>query len=225
MRSHHIAAFALVLCVSQNDSLMPVRIGEIAQRLTLSDVADLESALRDGRKPWLLVNDQGVVPNPNVIQVFLTPDTATDAVRRGTMILVRRERNRPEWITDDTRVAFGLRPGEVHDNQPMQTTSWVQVAIPGRSFDDVRDVDDWNRPFAVHGQLDDTTLQGVVEFLRSGSFRRPNDRPVQPITSIALLADGSLKATMRSSPGAFRWFVLERQANGWVVASRGGGVV
>jgi hypothetical protein len=88
------------------------------------------------------------------VEAYLAPTTTTPALRRGTVV-----------------------SGQL-------TRSYAQVAIPGRSFDQIDDEQDINRPFQVIGRFSDEELVSLVQLLRSN----PPTRGMHSIESWPILA-------------------------------------
>src|SRR5437764_6647278 len=61
----------------------PLRIGDVARRMTEQDVAALELALPSGARPWLLI---GVRAWGEHVEAYLAPTSTTPALRRGTVV-------------------------------------------------------------------------------------------------------------------------------------------
>jgi hypothetical protein len=145
--------FVLLASLTQSPTT-PLRIGDVARRMTEQDIAALEQALPPGAKPWLLI---GVRAWGEVVEAYLEPTSTTPALRRGTVI--------SEWIRQ-------------------RTDSYAQVAIPGRSFDQIEGDQDINRPFRVYGRFDDGELVSLVQLLRSN----PPTRGMHSIESWPILS-------------------------------------
>ena len=88
------------------------------------------------------------------VEAYLAPTTTTPELRRGTVV-----------------------SGQL-------TRSYAQVAIPGRSFDQIDDEQDINRPFQVIGNFDDAELVSLVQLLRSN----PPTRGMASIESSPILS-------------------------------------
>src|SRR5712692_4281744 len=95
--------FVLLASLMQSPAT-PLRIGDVARRMTEQNITALESLLPSDAKPWLLI---GVRAWGEHVEAYLAPTTITPALRRGTVV-----------------------SGQV-------TRSYAQVAIPGRSFDQI----------------------------------------------------------------------------------------
>ena len=88
------------------------------------------------------------------VEAYLEPTTATPELRRGTVV-----------------------SGQL-------TRSYAQVAIPGRSFDQIDGEQDINRPFQVIGRFTDDELVSLVRLLRSD----PPTRGMHAIESWPILS-------------------------------------
>jgi hypothetical protein len=189
-----------------SQSTSPVRLG-VARELSVEDVAALEATIPDGKKPWLLIGNRGMRPSSHNIHVYLSAETTTAAMRRGTMVI--RQRNAPtsNWVSID-RINWApfIRPAQLSPS-----ATWMQLALEGRSFDDIRGDDDPNLPFLVHGNLDDATVRSIIASLRTS----------QPIMSIFRLTEDSVRVEFRLRGNSQDWNELQRQGHGWVVLRRG----
>jgi len=134
---------------------MPLRIGT-AQNISARDYANLERVLPKGKKPWLLMGDPGQIQVIS-FNVFLPATTDGSALRRGPAFIAGLFRA-PVWKLDSEDPCCKF---------------WAQVAIEGRNFDDVQDLNDLNRPFRVIGPFSDGELLSLVRILRnSDEIRR-----------------------------------------------------
>lgn len=137
--------------------------------------ADIESITRavtpHGGAPWLLTDFRST---PSIAgrqwraTAYLPPSTATGELRRGPVVYVETERTTqtaadPNTWRLSTLASVGL--GSPGDDLAIQ--SWAQVALPGRSFDDVTSESDENRPLTIRGRITDADLISSVRFLRS----------------------------------------------------------
>jgi len=160
--------FVLLASLMQSPAT-PLRIGDVARRMTEQDVAALELALPSGARPWLLI---GVRAWGEHVEAYLAPTTATPVLRRGTVVSGQR------------------------------TGSYAQVAIPGRSFDDIQGDQDINRPFQVIGHFDDAELVSLVRLLRSNPpTRGMASIESSPILSIRRIEDDCCDAGRRFPSG------------------------
>lgn len=151
-----IRILSLVAVISQSASgPMPIRIGT-AERVSEKNYADLERALPKGKRPWLLMGDPGQIQSLS-FNVFLPATTRTSELRRGPAVIAGQS-TATKWRID------GKDPC---------CSAWAQVAIEGRNFDDVQDLNDLNRPFRVIGRFSDAELLSLVRVLRnSDEIRR-----------------------------------------------------
>jgi len=174
--------------------------------VTASDVPAITTAmarLRSG--PWLI---ETTGPLPNVVLAYAVADIVTPEFRRGEAAR----------IVKSTIVDAPLRwfvSGRT-------TELWAQVAIAGRSFDDVRDVFDQNRPFAVDGRVSHDELPDLVRWLRT----RPSVTPLTPtvsptprwgaIVSVTRRGDfaNAIIAEMRDAEG-FETVVVQQDGPEW----------
>jgi hypothetical protein len=184
--------------LTQSNTTVTFRTGPVGRQLTDQDVAALESVLPSGAKPWLLNGDPGMFERIQSIQAYLSPTTATSALRRGTVITVtRRTRPLTAWTVDTAQ-------------------SYVQVAIPGRSYDQIDGDQDINRPFRVFGSFDNAELVHLVEFLRSNP---PPDADIEawPILSIIRGADDAVEVVLRGTTLSGQTITLRQTGQDWVI--------
>ncbi len=185
----------------------PLRIGDVAGRLSDSDMEALRQALPTGEQPWLLIGEAAQNANSEFIRVYMRPTTSTSLLRRGREIDARRE--------IAPRSAWTIEPGQ----------SYVQVAIPGRSFDDVQLEQDINRPFSVVGSFDDAELIRLVLFLRTNPT---TDAPglssrveTWPILGVIREADQSVRVMLRGGLWSGQLIRLREAGQDWVIVSIG----
>ena len=112
----------MLLTPLTQSSTVPLRTRDVARQLSKEDVAAIERTLPADAKPWLLNGESGQVVLLEYIEAYLSTTETTPALRRGTVITVMR-RTRP--------------PEPVGEWNVSRTESYAQVAISGRSFDDV----------------------------------------------------------------------------------------
>jgi hypothetical protein len=100
------------------------------------------------------------------------------------------------------------------------TESYGQVAIPGRSFDDIRGDQDMNRPFRVIGRLDDDELVRIVQLVRSDPPVRGVDhiQPL-PILSVQRRDDDSVDVTLRGGHLRGQKVTLRQVGQDWLIVS------
>ena len=195
-----IASQLFVLFASLMQSpTAPLRIGDVARRMTEQDIAALELLLPSGAKPWLLI---GVRAWGEVVEAYLEPTSTTPALRRGTVVSV--------WIRQ-------------------RTESYAQVAIPGRSFDDIQGDQDINRPFRVVGRFDDEELVSLVRLLRSNP-KSPFSIESWPILSVRRNEDdccdngrrfASVEVLLRETDTGGQVIKLRQAGQDWIIVAVG----
>jgi len=201
-------AFQLTMLYASlaQSAVTPLRTGDVARQLTEQDIAELQSVLPSGAKPWLLDGDPGQVPKAQFIQAFLSPTIATPVLRRGSVIWVVR----------------GINPSTPWTARPAQ--SYAQVAIAGRTFGQIEGDQDINRPFRVIGRFDDNELVRLVEFLRSNPPARGGEstaiRP-WPILSLSRKADGSVEVMLRGAVMQGQSIILRQAGQDWFIVAVG----
>ena len=115
-------------------------------------------------------------------------------------------------------VTRGIRPLTETGWTVQRTESYAQVAIPGRTFDDIQDDQDPNRPFRVIGRFEDEELVRLVQFLRSNPpTRGPEPIPFWPILSIERKADDSVQVFLRGGVGRGQAITLRQTGQDWVI--------
>jgi hypothetical protein len=127
---HYALTFAMVMALMAQAP--PLRFNAVSQ-LPVEDLIQLEQrAAEAGGGPWL------VFAAPHLItwstEVYLSPDRSTAELRRGG------------FATFFTEAQSPLAPGGGKTWRAWDVRDYAQVAIPGRSFDDVRGEGDFNRP-------------------------------------------------------------------------------
>ena len=172
-------------------------------QLSADDRGQIERLAR-GRF-WLLIR-QG-----SDFEVYRLPENTGTAVRRGPMA----------WVSWSP-------PSRLADTPTWQTpplpfpklASWAQVALPGRTFDDVAGPQDVNRPFRVAGVFRDAELVSLVEFIRSGPELRDaiGTRSVirgLPIVSVERKEDGRVDLWLRISEAEGQIVWVKPAGDGW----------
>ena len=200
------AQIILLLAPLMQSTTTPLRIGDMAREFSQEDIAGIQRTLPADAKPWLLEGERGQIPVLQYIEVYLSPTDTTAALRRGTVITVMR-RTQPtvgEWNVS-------------------RTDSYGQVAIPGRSFDDVHSEWDMNRPFRVIGRFSDDELVRLVQLLRSDPPVRRGFDHIQPwpILSIQRKDDDSVDVTLRGGNLRGQQVILRQVGQDWVIVSVG----
>jgi len=162
----------------------------------------LERVLPSGAKPWLLNGDPAQLAGFEYIQAYLPPTSATSTLRRGTVIgVMRRTSPLTEWTVT-------------------YSSTYAQVAIPGRAFDQIEGDQDINRPFQVTGNFDDTELVGLVRFLRSNPPTIGGEiNAIQPwpILSITRGADRSVQVTLRGAIMQGQEITVRQTDHDWTI--------
>jgi hypothetical protein len=159
-----------------------------------------------GAKPWLLDGDPGQIGGIQYIEAYLPPSSATDSLRRGSVVTLRR----------------GAFPAGQAWTQ-MRSENYAQVVITGRFFEEIRSDLDLNRPFRVLGSFDDTELIRIVNFLRSGP---PAPLPgggstrveLRPILYMQRQSPTTLSVRLRRAIMSGQSIILEKQGENWMVS-------
>lgn len=157
-----------------------ITIDEEHRRLSDRDMADIRAiALTNAATPWLITGGQHTNDNvgtaANYVEVYCAPFTNSIAdLRRGTILIAMR----------NAAVGAASQPWRVVDRQ-----NYAQVALPGRSLDQINGAADSNQPFWVTGQFTDAELISLCKLVRSNPvWAGPNGRVVvdgsRPIVSV-----------------------------------------
>lgn len=204
-----IALIGLAATVQARAPSNILRLGDITRQLTEQDLSELERALPNGEKPWILIGEPGRARGQNVAG-FFPPKTATSELRRGDAIVIHRESNASKWRALD-RIDY--------DEQIGQSTSYAQVVLPDRSFDQMQGDQDLNRPFFVTGEFKDSELISLGRYIRSRPVK-PNTRGVAisagPIVSVVRQPDNAVHVWLREKATAWQWLTLQ-QGHTWSI--------
>jgi hypothetical protein len=181
---HRPLVFLLFLTL-QNVATI-TRTGDVARQLTDEDIAGLQMNLQQGARPWLLNGDRVQQANVQFVGAFLPPNQVSPDLRKGPVVNMTR------------RIVPNLTAWMIHS-----TESYAQVAIEGRSFDQIAGDQDILRPFRVIGQFEDEELIRIVRFLRTNPSRSPNESPNEsavqswPILSLNRQDNYSIRVMLR----------------------------
>jgi hypothetical protein len=197
---------ALLASLVQSAVVMPLRTGEVARKLTEQDLAALEMVLPAGEKPWLLNGDRPQYGAGQYIEAFLPPTVSTLALSRGIVISVERRNARNIFERPEPSDAWVVKRSEWY----------AQVAITGRSFDQIQGDQDINRPFRVIGRFGDSELAGAVQSLRS------DPAPIAwPILSMVRETHNSVTVMLRRTAFDGQIVVLRQDGQDWLVTPAG----
>jgi hypothetical protein len=181
-----------VVAVLQALGSTPARIGDFARRISDPTVAELERAIEAavGKpwKPWLLMGGRGPEGN-SVVHAYLPEESPTAEIRRSRKVILTRPSDAVPWTVEFI--------------DPQRSGYYAQVAIPGRSLDEITEDRDINQPFGVVGRFQDAELIAIVRLIRSNPplsrFERlPGD---WPIAQISRTANGSVNVSLRGANG------------------------
>jgi hypothetical protein len=193
--------------LSQTTSTELIRIGDVARKLSDQDISDLEAAVALRGKPWLLLGERGQRPLAQFIEAYLSPDNTTGRVRRGRIVRVSRLAPSSAWTIDNNNYQQGFPRGG----------SYAQVAVSGRSFDQIQGDEDLNRPFLVEGNISDADLVSIVTFIRSTQLSGGRTTNTGPIQSVSGNSPTSAIVWIRAGAMASEILTLNRQVQGWVI--------
>jgi hypothetical protein len=166
-----VVAFVLML----QTSARPPVLGNAAARVTAEDLSAISQIV--GEPFWLMRIENWTQRSGEqtwATNAYLMPDRETPELRQGRVMLLTNRGARP----DPSRWSPVLRQGQT-------TTKWVQVQLRGRMSTDVRSTADPNWPIAVSGQLSDTDLISLVQFVRSGPVLSAGSRHGRANTRLA----------------------------------------
>jgi hypothetical protein len=179
-----------------------------------------------GGRPWLILGMRHSPPRGNgeyqwTAMAYAAPTTATPELRRGALVAVftapttGQLADPASWSADPSRVI-----------------TWAQVALPGRTFDDVTSDQDENRPLTITGDITDADLMSIVRFLRSrpiiavppGLNLGTVPGPVRGIRAPAVRhpALPAVRVGLGLSASCGYEVVLERREGTWTGAVEGG---
>lgn len=179
-----------------------------------------------GGRPWLIIGVRRSPPQRNgefrwSAVAYAAPTTATPDLRRGSLVPVSSASTSAQladptsWSADPSRVG-----------------TWAQVALPGRTFEDVTGEQDENRPLTITGDITDADLLSVVRFLRSrpvivvppglnlGTVPGPVRAIRAPVVKHPALP--AVRVGLGLSAGCGYDVVLERRGETWTGAVEGG---
>jgi hypothetical protein len=185
-----------------------IRTGDVARSVTAEDIASIETMV--GAKPWLVDGSRPLGPPAasQTIRAYFAPTTATSTLRRGAYMTFSRD----------------LNPGPGPWRGMGSAQPYVQVAIPGRPFDQIENDDDLNRPFTVSGSFQNEELVELVSFVRSNpgvvtGGRGQGSVGTRPITTVQRELDGSVSVGWRFDLNQGQTAILEKRGANWVVTS------
>ena len=203
-----------VLVLMQTTATAPIRIGTNAELLTARDLTEL-LALPGVANPWLLDARTGQIGE--FVRIFLPPTSVTSNLRRGTAVYARRNRFIPEgerWTAAAERVAY------------------AQVAVEGRSMDQVERQGDLAQPFFVTGSFTDDEVLSIVRLIRSKPTAPLTNYlgqsgPVAgelPITSIVRTHPDTVNVYISRNSSELQNVTLQREGSVWIVLAAKWGV-
>ena len=216
-----LALFAALLALQSPPT--PLVFGRQSAMIRPADIEAIARAVAPyGGTPWLLTDFRSSGGGINgerrwFARAYLAPSTATSELRRGPVV---------DLMTAPTQNAPDPRTWKANDASRVLT--WAQVALPGRSFDDVNSESDDNLPLSIDGQITDEDLVSSVRFLRTRppipNPRRLNLQNVGPVRGILAPAFlnpllPAVRLSLSPTLGC-AWSVLLQRRNGeWFVES------
>ena len=136
--------------------------GRQAESLRQADVEGIGRAVASyGGPPWLITEVRRSVRDRNgefqwSALAYVAPTVAITEFRRGALVRVSAAPTTEQLADPATWRADGST-----------VRQWAQVALPGRSFDDVKGEQDENLPLIISGEITDADLLSAVRFLRA----------------------------------------------------------
>jgi hypothetical protein len=198
-----VALFGLLAPVLAQIPTKAPRIGDVARQLTDQDVEELERTLSAGERPWLFIGEV----DQRFVVAFLPPKTTTGELRRGTTLLLNR---RSGWKVADWSTRNDARGSGAN---------YAQVAVAGRTFDEIQGDDDMNRPFFVTGQFSDAELVSLVKFIRSRPVRQAIQIAKGPIVSIIGQPSSARICVRERNALGCQFSEMRQQGQSWVLVS------
>ena len=171
----HAACIAMAFVLTLQTSARPLVFGNAAARMTAEDLSAISQVV--GEPIWLMVMGDRLLRSGEqawTTSAYLMPDRETAELRQGRVMTLTNRGARP----DPSRWSPVLRQGQT-------TTKWVQVQLPGLLWTDVRSTADPNWPITVSGQLSDTDVISLVQFVRSGPVLAAGSRGGRANTRLA----------------------------------------
>jgi hypothetical protein len=172
----HAVCVALAFALALQVGAKPLLLGNAASRVTGEDLSAVSQIV--GEPIWLMsvfdLRPRTGEQAAWATWAYLMPDRETPQLRQGRIMVLTNRGARPvpsQW----SRVLM----------QGQTTTKWVQVQLPGRLWADVRSTADPNWPIAVSGELSDSDLISLVEFVRSGPVLTAGSRGGRANTRLA----------------------------------------
>ena len=202
----------------------PLVFGRQAPTIRQTDIDGITRAVTPyGGAPWLLTDFRSTGGGINGerrwgVRAYLAPSTATSELRRGPLV----------DLTTDLTSQNAPDPGTWKVIDPSRILTWAQVALPGRSFDDVKSESDENLPLAIHGLITDEDLVSSVRFLRTRppipNPRRLNLQNVGPVRGILAPAFlnpllPAVRLSLAPTLGCAWSVLLQRRDGEWFVES------
>jgi hypothetical protein len=143
-----------------------------AKDLTPAEMVRVRRLVRPtGKEPWLISGfrfGRGAksTPRRTGLGIYLQPDVENGRLRRGRLLSLEISAPADAGKKASRRIRF--------------TAKYAQVVVPGRRPDEVKGKSDLHRPFLVHGEFDDQTLFGLVEFIRRSPEGPPGTNGESP---------------------------------------------
>ena len=188
-----------------------LRTGDLARSLSAAEIANIQEVV--GSKPWLIDGRHQSDSRSQTITAYFAPTTETPTFRRGGYMTFSREMNP---VPGPWKGVGSARP-------------YVQVGVPGRPLEEIRNDQDLNRPFTVTGSFEIDQLVELLAFIRSNPAVIPDQLAqnrgwtgsvgTYPITSLEFRRDGSVIAGWFFEDNYGQTAILEKRDKTWVVTS------
>ena len=186
-----------VALASQSTAASPIRLGVRAQALAKEEIDALERLVPGTKSPWLLMDDYDAAMM-RTMTAYLPPEFQTPELRRGTMTTLHRLAS----SSLDSRLWTVVEANG----------AYAQVAVAGRSFDQIPSYEDVNRPFRVVGSFDDAELLSIVHFFRTKYPRIPLRAIERDYLGHPLLSLGTEPLVVALGKQGMGWVILAKEA-------------
>jgi hypothetical protein len=195
--------FTLIGSQSQRAADVPILQGSFAVQLSPQDIANIETVLPRGVKPWLLGGGDCLFCEA-MITAYLPPDTETAELRRGRGLVLQPPaglikggmptHNAPNsWVLMDKSISYAQLPPVGKTFEPTSSTKGLITIV---------------------GDFSDTELLSVVSFVRS------NDRWAGSLEVLSRDNIGVIQLQIHPDSGRGRLLArIRREGQVWIILS------
>jgi len=198
----------LVLLLA-TQTAQPILLTDVARQLTADDLGQIEALSKGlGRgQPWLLRGSAIGMRRRWQVRAYLPPISNGNGVRRGETIGMQVDL--PEDLRQ--RKAWGYAVSSSY------YSAFAQIALPGRSLDDVRDDRDLTLPFLVSDEFSDDELRSIVGFIRAEAAKwTERDLPIEIISRSSIRPRGfPIVHVVLLNESVGHHLELSRDGDGW----------